>query len=327
MTELRVSQAGTEYLFRVLPGAKVSQAGVEFLLRVEPGITISQAGVEFLYKAMPCTTQDAQVWTITRKDGVTYRFTSLDRDMVWLGHTYSACGGLLPTASESANDVGSIANMDVAGLIRTNSITEADLFGGRFDGADLEAWLVPWQGEKPPRMLLKGRFGKVTHGPAGFSVEALGDGSRFSQTPLIQTVQPGCRWVFGSAECGIDLGPLTVTGTVSSAGSARAFTDTDRGEAPGYFTYGLVTFTSGDNNGITAEIRSHAAGGVFALWPGLASPIMIGDTYSMTPGCTLNKAADGGTKGCTAWANVVNYGGFDKLPGQDALKKTPTART
>jgi hypothetical protein len=94
----RVSQAGAEYLHRILPPMSVSQAGAEYLHRVQPTFAISQAGTEYLHKAQPCTTQWAQVWTITRTDGVTFRFTSLDRDLEWppgSGTSFQACDSLI----------------------------------------------------------------------------------------------------------------------------------------------------------------------------------------------------------------------------------------
>lgn len=343
MTALTATQAGAEVLYRVLPVADVTQAGaellhraspvvdvyqagLEYLHRVEPGHTVTQAGLEYLHKAVPCGSRWAQVWKITRADGEAFRFTSLDRNLDWRGETYEACDSLVPSASESANEVGTVGNMELAGIVAALSVSPADLEAGRFDGAYVEAWLVPWQGTDNPKALLTGTFGKVEHGEDGFKVELVGDGGRLLQTPLVDTLQPGCRWVFGDSRCGKDLGPLTVTGTVDIGEGQRGFTDAARAEAAGYFDYGRVTFTSGDNNGLSAEIKDHLAGGVFTLWPRLASPVSAGDTYSMTPGCTNLKASVGGTNGCTAWARIVAYGGFDTVPGGDALGETPAVK-
>jgi hypothetical protein len=127
--------------------------------------------------------------------------------------------------------------------------------------------------------------------------------------------------------CGKDLGPLTVTGTVDSAVGLREFADAERAEAAGYFSRGRVTFTTGSNAGISAEIKDHAAGGVFTLWPRLPLPLNVGDEYSMTPGCTLLKDAANGTNGCTVWGQLARYGGFDKVPGRDKRNKAADVRT
>lgn len=346
MTEARVGQAGAEVLYRVVPQARfgqagveyihrvgtpinVSQGGAEYLHRVTPTFYTSQAGVEYLFKSLPCGTRLAQIWTIERTDGEILRFTSLDRDLEYpadSGIIYQACDSLVPSASEAVSQVDTAGSMDLSGAIGEDGISEADLYGGLYDGATVEAWLVPWSGEGPQRRLLKGTFGSVEQAPTGFKVELIGDGGKLMQTPLVSLLQPGCRWVFGDSRCQKDLAPLTVTGTIDSGEGQRSFVDAARAEAAGYFTRGVVTFTSGNNAGISAEIKEHEAGGVFTLWPRLRFPIVAGDQYSMTPGCTNLKEASGGTNGCTAWANLLRYGGFDKVPGGDQASAAANVR-
>lgn len=320
-----VTQAPVLAVHKVIPDARITQAPVLGVYSVFPALQVVQAPVLVVYKGVPCATRWRQIWKIVRTDGVEYRFTSQDVDLDWGGETWKACNSLTPSASESANEVGSVGNIELAGVIATTGIAADDLYAGRFDGAYVEAWLIDAAGLETPKALLRGTFGKVEHGPDGFTVEALGDGGRLQQSPLIDTVKPSCRWAFGSVQCGKDLGPLTVVGAVDSSTGSRAFVDAARAEVPGYFRFGRVTFTSGDNAGITVEIKSHEAGGAFTLWPRLASPIGAGDAYSMTPGCTLNKAADSGTNGCTAWGMILNFGGFDRVPGGDAIAETPDA--
>jgi uncharacterized phage protein (TIGR02218 family) len=326
--ENRASQAGVEYLHRVGTPMSASQAGAEYLHRVQPTFSISQAGAEILFKNVPCGTQLAQIWTITRTDGEVFRFTSLDRDFEYppgSGVTYQACDSLVPTASEAVSEVDAAGNMDLSGALGT--ITEHDLYAGLFDGAEVEAWLVPWDGAGSRKLLLSGTFGAVEQTPTGFKVEVLGDGARLMQTPLVKLLQPGCRWQFGDpVTCQKDLGPLTVTGTVDSASGVREFTDAARSETAGYFSRGRVTFTSGNNDGISAEIKEHASGGVFTLWPRLPFAIAAGDNYSMTPGCTLRKETSGGTNGCEAWGQLARYGGFPRVPGGDKRSKAATQR-
>jgi uncharacterized phage protein (TIGR02218 family) len=325
MTASTVTQGGAEYLFRIAAGANVEQAGVEYLLRVQPQNGVQQAGVEYLYKAVPCATQWCQIFTITRTDGEVFRYTTLDRDLDWKGDTYSACNSVVPSASESTGDIGAVGSMELTGLISDDGIAEFDLYAGLYDGARVEAWLVPWAGSDAPHRLLLATVGQIEFGADGWKVELIGDGAKLQQTPLLQTYTPQCRWKFGDANCTVDLAPLSVTGT-ADAGSQRSFTDAARSETAGYFSFGRVTFTSGANDGISAEIREHAAGGVFTLWPRLASDVAAGDTYSMTPGCLLSKTGAGGTNGCVEWSNYDNYGGFPDVPGEDAILARPVAK-
>jgi uncharacterized phage protein (TIGR02218 family) len=323
---VKVSQAGAEALWRVNPGVVASQAGAEFLHKVLAAFSVSQVGAEVLFKASPCGTRWAQIWTITRTDGVVVRLTSKDTNLTWLGHSYAACNSLTPSASENVAEVDQAGSMQLAGAIASGAIDGWDLYAGLFDGATVEVWLVPWAGEGVPKRLLRGNFGQVELGENGFSVDLIGDGARLQQTPLTHAVAPDCRWQFGDQGCGKDLGPLTVTGTVATGDGLRSFTDSARAETPGYFRRGRVTFTSGANAGLSAEIKEHGAGGVFTLWPRVPFPIVAGVAYAMTPGCTNIKDADGGCNGCTAWGQLLRYGGFDKVPGGDKRSATATVK-
>jgi uncharacterized phage protein (TIGR02218 family) len=324
VVDVRVDQGGVYALASTDTELRVDQAGVYGLFGVVAETRIDQVGMYALVSGPPCGTRWAQIWTITRTDGEVHRFTSLDRNLEWGGEEYQACNSLVPSASESVAEVDSAGTMDLSGAI--GEISELALFSGLLDGAEVEAWLVPWSGTSIPKRLLKGIFGQVEHSENGFKVELLGDGAKLMQTPLVKLVQPGCRYIFGDRFCDKDLAPLTVTGTIDSATGQRSFTDAARAETAGYFSRGRVTFTSGANDGITAEIKEHAAGGVFTLWPRIAFPIAVGTTYSMVPGCTNLKESSGGTNGCQAWANLINYGGERKVPGGDKRSAAANVR-
>jgi uncharacterized phage protein (TIGR02218 family) len=341
MPETRVDQGGVYALAEVLPESRVDQGGAYALITVGGesrvaqggayafiGVTaetrIAQVGAYVLGSGAPCGMRWTQIWTITRTDGEVFRFTSKDRDFVYGGNTYEACDSLVPSASENVAEVDSAGTMDLSGALGT--IDEGELYAGLFDGAVVEAWLVPWAGEGRPKRLLKGTFGAVEQEDTSFKVELLGDGAKLQQTPLVETLKPSCRWIFGGPGCEKDLGPLTVTGTIDSAVGQRSFVDAARAETAGYFRRGRVTFTSGDNDGISAEIKEHEAGGSFTLWPRLPYAILAGVTYEMTPGCTNLKASDAGCNGCTAWGNLPRYGGFDKVPGGDKRSAAANVR-
>lgn len=114
--------------------------------------------------------------------------------------------------------------------------------------------------------------------------------------------------------CNKDLGPLTVTGSLTSVDSLRAFADSTRAEASDYFGAGVITFTSGENDGVAMEIYSFASGD-FVLHLPLPYNPAVGDTYSLTPGCRKRFTEDCVTK----WANGNNFGGFPLVPGSDKV--------
>jgi uncharacterized phage protein (TIGR02218 family) len=317
--DMRVFQAPVLAIGSVAPPLHVFQTPVLIVSSVFPDLNVFQTPILVVASSSPCGTRWAQFWTIVRTDGEIYRFTSLDTDFTLDGNVYQACDSLVPSASEAVSQVDAGGTMDLSGAIGEDGISEADLYGGLYDGATVEAWLAPWDGEGSRRRLLKGTFGPIDQMPTGFKVELQGDGEKLKQTPLVSTLEPGCRWVFGDENCQKDLTALTVIGTVDSGTGQRSFVDAARAEAAGYFSRGKVTFTTGSNAGVSAEIKEHTAGGTFVLWPRLRFPVVAGDQYEMTPGCTNLKESSGGTNGCTAWANFVNYGGFLDVPTKDKL--------
>ncbi len=324
---VRVAQGGMYALAKIGTPLHVAQGGMYSLTAITPQIGIAQAGMYVLAAGAPCVSEWCQVWRIVRTDGQVFRFTSLDHDWEWLGEEYQACDSLSPSASENVAQADEAGNMDLSGAVGENGIKPRELFMGLFDGAVVDAWLVPYEGEGRQKLLVRGTFGPVEQTDTGFKVELLGDGAKLMQTPLIQLIQPDCRWEFGNPiTCGVDLGPLTVTGTVDSGVGQRQFTDAARVETAGYFTRGRITWVTGSNAGKSAEIRIHSAGGVFELWPRVPYAIVAGDQYSMTPGCTNLKESVGGTNGCEAWANLGRYGGFRNVPGRDRRNKPADAK-
>lgn len=113
----------------------------------------------------------------------------------------------------------------------------------------------------------------------------------------------------------------SVTGyTVSSSGlytfpSADAQWEVfiDFTYALGYFAYGSVTFTSGQNAGFSMEVKTFAPG-VVTLAMAMPYPIAVGDTYTITPGCDQQFGT------CRdRYNNIVHFRGEPYIPGPDIL--------
>jgi hypothetical protein len=109
-------------------------------------------------------------------------------------------------------------------------------------------------------------------------------------------------------QLGIDTTNTTTYPPYSSGGMVTAL-----GADSGYFDYGLITFTSGLNNGLSMEIKSYVPGQLTLYLPMPYQPA-IGDTYSLKAGCDKAFAT------CkTKFTNVVNFRGEPYLPGIDKL--------
>jgi len=312
-------------LGQVEPGARVSQQAVVMLGEIVPGVEASQQAIVLLADGSPCVTQRAQIWKITRRDGVVFRFTSLDRDLVFGSETYRACASLNPSASENASQLGATGNIELDGIIDDDSITEADLYGGKFDDAFVTIDLVAWgEDAESPRRIASGWTGELSQGETGFRMEVLGAGSRLDQQALVTVVAPGCRWSgLQDPRCGVDVDALSLTGIVSSAPSrGRILALLDDDGAGRQWQNGVIIFGSGQNAGDRAEVKTvDFDTGEIVLWASPAYLAQPGDIFVLQPGCDL--AIDGG---CTVYANVINFGGFPDVPGSDALMETPDAK-
>lgn len=326
----RITQSSFLVLSDVSPTARVTQLLALSLIEVIPDIRITQIPILVLADHVPCITKWAQTWTITRTDGQVFAFTSLDRNLTYRGVVHKSCDSLSSTATEMSSSAGSTGSMELAGLISDSSIKDIDLFNGLFDGANVEIWLVPWEdvgGEIPVR-LLEGTLGDATQGLNGFVTEIITPGATMRQKPLLDFYTPGCPYKLGDSRCGFDLDTLEVTGSVTgltipnspNSANKRVFIDSSRSEADGFFELGEVTWTSGDNNGLSVEVKDFT-GTTFVLWRSLLKPIQIGDTYTAKPGC------DKTVETCKTKFNIfVNYGGFPDVPGQDRIVQTPDSK-
>jgi uncharacterized phage protein (TIGR02218 family) len=259
------------------------------------------------------TTTLCTCWRVQLQDGTVYGFTTHVADVVFSGTNYLASTGQNATAITSTADLA-VDNLDVEGFLDSAVITEQSLKSGRWDYAQVEIFQLNWANTGIGRLNLRfGRLGEIRVRRNDFVAEIRGLAQNLQQT-IGQISSASCRADFGDARCKKTLGPLTVTGTVTTGGTT-SFTDSSRGEALDYFGAGRVTFTSGQNNGQSMEIKAFAAGGVFTLQLPLTNPIAIGDTYSVIPGCRKRFQTDCVTK----WANGVNFRGEPHSPGNNQL--------
>jgi uncharacterized phage protein (TIGR02218 family) len=280
---------------------------------------------------MGSLTHYGECWKITRADATVFGFTAHDRTFSYGGVTYEAVDSLSASATELSSLLGSVGNLEMAGVIASSRITETDLLGGVYDGATVEYWLLPWDGGADPATLLaKGTAGNISHGDLGFTMELLTDGYKLQQTPLVKTYTPGCRWRFGDANCTVDIDALKVTGTVKTLVAAnplnmashRIFRDAaGRSEADGYFDLGRLHWLAGDNAGQVSEVKSYdEPTGEIVLWQPMIHAIEVDDEYEMWPGCPKTVAA------CKGFANYINFGGFPDVPGRDLISQAPNAK-
>ena len=260
----------------------------------------------------------AWCWRVTRSDGAVLGFTDHDRDLTFDGTTFEAATGF--TASEIKDALGlSVDNLEVSSALNSDQLNADDLAGGLYDDAGVEIWRVNWQDTNQRVLMRAGSLGEVRRAGTAFSAEVRGL-AHYLQQPKGRLFQSGCDADLGDARCGVDVDDPAFrgTGTTIAASRLRLFTASGLDAfAAGWFTRGLVTFTSGANAGRAQEVKRHSLSGVTAtleLWQPMALPIEAGDTFTITAGCDKQFAT------CRAkFANAANFRGFPHMPGNDYI--------
>lgn len=266
------------------------------------------------------TTSLATCWKIVRQDGAVFTFTSTDRDLVIDGLTYEAATGFTPSAIVGNSNMA-VDNLEVVGVLNSASITEADLIAGLWDFSRIEIFEVNHRDlSMGMRKMASGTIGEVSIGRSQFVAELRGlaqqaqqvVGSLYSKTCRAELFSATGQW-----RCNLNEADYLVSGTITSAADRRNFTDNARGEAADWFKHGKITFASGDNAGLSMEIKNYASG-AFELYMPMPHEVIPGDTYTATPGC--NKIGkDGDCK--NKFNNMIHFSGEENVPGNDALMK------
>lgn len=264
-------------------------------------------------------------WKMTRRDSTVMGFTSHDRDIVVDSVTYKAASGFTPTAIASSSALN-VDNLDLEGMLTDQSITEADIMAGLYDFAEIEIFMVNYAAPEDGQVMLRrGWLGEVSFSGNHFIAEVRGLTQALTQT-VGELFSPSCRASLGDSRCGVDLASHTVTGNVTSTASSQEFVDSTRDEVSGIFTGGVVSFTSGANDGLSMEVKEYilqaGSGGRVILAMPMPYAIAASDSYSLVKGCdkTLATCRD-------RFANVANFRGEPHVPGMDRILETAGTRS
>jgi uncharacterized phage protein (TIGR02218 family) len=263
-------------------------------------------------------------WLVTRKDGQTYGFTDHDNDLSFDGHVFKASSGLSAGALQQSTGL-SVDNSEAVGALSDISVKEADLAEGRFDGAEVQSWLVNWADVTARVAEFRGNFGEVTRKAGSFRVELRGLTERLNQTQG-RVFQSGCGAILGDGQCGIDL-----TGPAYSVVAAIAGFDVlgrvqfsgVTGFADRWFERGNLQVLSGASTGLSVMIKADAlteTGRVLDLWHATGAGLAVGDSVRLVAGCDRRAAS------CQdKFANFLNFRGFPHVPGEDWLTSYPVS--
>lgn len=265
-------------------------------------------------------------WLVTRADGLTYCFTDHDGDLSFDGHLFKAASGLSAGALQQTTGL-SVDNSEAVGALSDASVSEDDLAEGRFDGAEVQSWLVNWADVGQRVVEFRGNFGEVTRKAGAFRVELRGLTERLNQ-PQGRVYQAGCGAVLGDGRCGINLASAAYRMTaeieeIDVLGRLRINSGT--GFADRWFERGQIEVLTGASVGMTVMVKGDrltATGRVLDLWHGTGAVLAAGDSIRIVAGCDRRA-----TTCRTKFNNFMNFRGFPHVPGEDWLTAYPASST
>lgn len=263
-----------------------------------------------------------RAWRVVRLDGVTLGFTDHDQDLDFEGMTFRAGSGLTAKALQQATGL-SVDNTEAAGALSDAAITEADILAGRFDGAEVTAWLVNWAVTDERLVQFRGTLGEITRAGGAFQAELRGLTEALNR-PQGRAIQQGCTAVLGDRACRFDL-------TTPGYTVERAVEVVEEGRLlrwpslPGFderwFEKGRLVVLTGAAAGLSGAIKNDRLGPdgrIVELWQAILGAIAKGDVVRLEAGC------DRRAETCRLkFGNFLNFRGFPHVPGEDWLTSYP----
>jgi uncharacterized phage protein (TIGR02218 family) len=266
----------------------------------------------------------ARAWAVTRKDGLRLGFTDHDRDLAFDGLVFRADSGMSARALSQSTGL-SVDNSEAMGALSASAINEPDIAAGRYDGAEVVAWMVNWADVSARRIMFRGTIGEVRRGDGAFHAELRGLTEMLNR-PVGRVYQKPCSAVLGDAQCGFDLssGGYVHAGPLIDVEQGRVFLAGDlSGFAVGWFQRGKLDVLTGKAQGLFGAIkRDHLrkdGSRAIELWEPLRAVPQAGDQVRLTAGC------DRRFETCRLkFGNHLNFRGFPDLPEEDWITVHPS---
>lgn len=257
---------------------------------------------------------------ITREDGQIFRFTGHDRSLTIGGETYVFNVSFSSSQMDSKSGL-SVDNAELTLPLVSGYVTKTDVIAGLFYRSSLDVFWVNWNDVTMGVIYeAKGwRLGKaiLKEHKVIFEVRSL---ASFLNAPIVDVISPDCPYVFGlnddyRSHCPANLDSYKSTGSTTSVDTSepqRIFTDSGRGETSNVYSYGKITWTSGNNSGYSMEIENYnTSTKQITLLFDMPYPIEVGDAYDIWQGC------DKSWTRCNSLGYQLDFGGEPYVPSKD----------
>ncbi len=252
-------------------------------------------------------------WKITLFDGTILGFTNHQKNISFEGVVYRSEEAVSKTAITFSERLAP-DNIDISGMIKEVQILESELLAGRFDHADIEIFLVNYQDLSAGKIPLSSyNIGEVKVERGEYQFDIRGKSQLYKQVSG-RSYTNSCYLDYGSAKCGAT-DKVTLTGSVTSMVNSKVFSDSSKNQAANFFNEGILEWTSGSNKGVKMRVKAFA-NTQFTLALPMLMPVSVGDTFTVSNGCgkLLRHCRDDHN-------NVINYRGFDHIPGEDKVRR------
>lgn len=261
-------------------------------------------------------TTTCRCWAVTRTDGVELGFTDHDCNLAFDGLSFRADTGLSAKALQQTTGL-SVDNTEAIGALSASAITEDDIEAGRYDAAEVRAWLVNWNNVDERQLQFRGTIGEIRRAGGAFDAELRGL-TDVLNVPLGKVFQKPCSAVLGDGDCAFD---LTQPGYVAQ--TAVTLIEDRRvfhlppldGFAADWFRHGVLRVLDGAAKDLTGLIKRDIAAQDdrrIELWHPMRADIQPGDMIELTAGC------DKRSETCRfKFNNFLNFQGFPDIPGDD----------
>jgi len=261
-------------------------------------------------------------WQLTRQDGLVFAFTDHDMPLSFDEVTFRADTGLSARALAQTSGL-SVDNTEAIGALSDHAIREDEIEQGRFDGAEVLAWLVNWADPTQRLLQFRGSIGELHRAGGSFRAELRGLTEPLNQ-PMGRVYQKPCSAVLGDGNCRFDLSASGYSDTrvAEVVEDAQTFRWSGfNGFDEGWFTHGRLEVLDGPASGLWAMVKQDRFDGdrrVIDLWEPIRGAVTSGTSVRLTAGC------DKRMETCRLkFNNLLNFQGFPDLPGEDWIMAIP----
>ena len=234
----------------------------------------------------------ASLIKITRTDAVILAATDHDADITYppsTGQLYKASLGMDASAIETTATL-SVDNLEARGFLDVLGVSEASIAAGVWDYADVRVYRVNWADlSMGDEKLLRGWIGDISVARGEFKNE-IRSVSQKLQSRLGEVVSENCKADLFDTRCKVvateGVWKFSGVGVSTIVSAQRQFTCSALTQAAPFFQAGKVVWQTGQNAGLSKEIKTHAASGNITLQEPMPYAISVADTGTFYAGCT-----------------------------------------